>query len=443
MKPQNMLAVFAVVVLLSLITAGAARAAIVLNNAQLSASLVSQNPDPARTGQAVEFRVMVENLGGGQANNVTVELLPSYPFIALPSEDYAKSISVLQGFQQDSDAAIVKFNVLVDKDAPAGRSTATLKLTNGGIGISATQNLYVDITSKEFAQVIFIDKYIISPGEETNLTFTVNNVGNSPLRNLVFSWNDAESAILPIFSDDTKYVSYLDVGGSVDLEYKVAADVNAAPGLYLLDLSLKYDIANGTTSELETKAGIFIGGETDFDVTYAESSSGSTSLSVANTGNNPAYSVTVRIPQQDSVTVSGSTSSIVGNLDKGDYTIVSFQLSSSAQAALTFQGRPGNFTAAQRNVTGLNVEVDYTDTVGQRHTVEKTIALQASGLSNSTAGISGFRTQQANYTIPIIVIVVVAAAGGYLFYRRRRKKGKAVFHLRIPGLGRSSPAKGA
>jgi hypothetical protein len=340
--------------------------------------------------------------------------------------------------RKGADAAIVKYKVMVDKDASAGQNTIHLRHTSSNSGVFVTEGFDVDVTSKEFAQVIYIDKSIISPGNETSLTFTVNNIGNSPLRNLVFSWNDPQGAILPVFSDDTKYIKYLDVGGSVELQYKVAADVNANPGLYLLNLNLKFDIANGTTNQITTKAGIFVGGQTDFDVSYSESSSGQTSLSVANTGNNPAYSVTVRIPDQDGISVSGSSSSIIGNLDKGDYTIVSFQISalnfaaSSAQATGQYsQARAapsGNQTGTfQRNFTmnatpNLKVLVEYTDTVGDRYSVEKSVRLQSSSLTNSS--ITGFRRQQADYTVPIIIIVAVAAIGGYLFYRRRKKKAK-------------------
>ena len=56
------------------------------------------------------------------------------------------------------------------------------------------------------------------------------------------------------------------------------------------------------------------------------------SLSVANVGNNMAYAVKVSVPEQEGYRVSGSSSTIVGNLQKGDYTIASFNVT-SAQAS--------------------------------------------------------------------------------------------------------------
>lgn len=178
-----------------------------------------------------------------------------------------------------------------------------------------------------------VDMAELNLGEETKLKFTITNIGNSPLQNLVFSWNEEEGVILPVYSDNTKYIEYIDVGESIELEYTVVADVDADAGLYQLDLSCEFEDGNGGSGEiLNTTTGVFVGGETDFDVTFSESSAGQTSLSVANTGNNPAYSVTVRIPQQENFEVRGSTASIVGNLDEGDYTIVSFQVTPASSS---------------------------------------------------------------------------------------------------------------
>ena len=117
-------------------------------------------------------------------------------------------------------------------------------------------------------------------------------------------------------------------------------------------------------------AGLFVGGSTDFDVSFSESSQGQTSLSVANVGNNIAYAVKVSIPEQDGYKVSGSSSTIVGNLEKGDYTIASFNVESTqAQGgnAGTQSGSTkssvaaGNSTVASISGDPLKVQIGYTD----------------------------------------------------------------------------------
>ena len=403
-------------------------------SADVKVSLSSQNPDPAKAGEMVELRFIVENAGGQPTKDMRFELLVQYPFMEIPGEEYAKTISALKAYQQGADAITIKFKVRVDKDAIKG--TNQIKLKRGDVGSDSfvIESFGVDVTGSEYAQIIY-DKSILVPGEETPLKFTITNVGTSPLQNLVFSWNENKGVILPVYSDNTKYINYIDVGKSKDIEYTVVADVNADPGLYQLDLALKFETEGGS-QEMNTKAGIFVGGETDFDVTFSESSAGQTSLSVANTGNNPALSVTVRIPDQQSYSITGSTSSIIGNLDKGDYTIVSFQI---VQAG-TFTGNRtwrGNATQppAPSGDNNLKVLIDYTDTTGKRHTLEKSVPIQFRSSDLSSTQTTGFRQQSGLWSAYLIytLITIAAAAGIILYWKRnvlrsrfgrRLKKGK-------------------
>lgn len=402
---------------------GAADAAVSSpSSAYLNISLVSQNPDPARAGEMVELRFVIENTGGQATNDLQLELQPQYPFVEVPGEEYVKSVSALRAYQTGADAVPVKYKVRVDKDAIKGTNEISLKLSEEGSDVSVIKDFDVEVTGSENAQTIYLDKSLLTPGEETPIKFTITNTGSSPLQNLVFSWNEANGYILPVYSDNTKYVKYIDVGKSADLDYTVVADVNADPGLYKLDLTLTYENDQGVSKEMTMKMGIFIGGETDFDVTFSESSSGVTSLSVANTGNNPAMSVTVRVPSQQNYAVTGSTSSIIGNLDKGDYTIVSFQISSAGAFGSRMNRTAGQVTAPSQD-SNLKVLIDYTDTTGKRHTLEKSVPIQfRSSDSTATAAYGTFNSsrQQANVIVSYLpYIIVVAAIAGIVCYWKR------------------------
>jgi len=396
------------------------------STAVLNVSLANQDPDPAVAGEMLEMRFMAENMGSREANNIILELIPQYPFIAIPGEEYVRTINTLSAYQQGTDAIIIKYKVRVDKDAIKGTNQIGLRRSGGGSDLSLTNLYNIEVTGTEFAQIIYVDKAKLQPGNETPLKFTITNVGNSPLQNLVFSWNEEDGVILPVYSDNTKYIKSIDVGKSVELEYIVVADVNADQGLYQLDLNLKFEAQGGVSQELNTKAGIFVGGETDFDVTFSESSAGQTSLSVANTGNNPAMSVTVRIPNQPGFSVTGSMSSIVGNLDKGDYTIVSFQISQDMTGA-TDQSNPRQQPAGQyqrgnfSRESNLRVLIEYTDTTGLRHTLEKSVPIQfrSSDTTTATAGTyrQGLSAWALVYQIIAVAFVVVVVA---VCYRKRK-----------------------
>ena len=304
-----------------------------------------------------------------------------------------------------------------------------------------TYTIVFRIVGGAIIDVSDVDMAELKPGGETKLKFNITNVGNSPLQNLVFSWNEEKGVILPVYSDNTKYIEYIDAGESTELEYTVVADVNAEAGVYQLDLRFELEAGNGGLREINTTTGVFVSGETDFDVIFSDSSAGQTSLSVANTGNNPAYSVTVRIPEQDNFGVRGSTASIVGNLDKGDYTIVSFQVMSTSAsfggtgAANVSQQRPLSEgdrqelreSFSQRNASennNLKVLIEYTDATGIRRTVEKTVPIQLMTMSSDGSQLNTRMRQQEsiwkNPTFIVTIALVILIIGGFIIYKKKK-----------------------
>jgi hypothetical protein len=226
-------------------------------------------------------------------------------------------------------------------------------------------------------------------------------MGNSPLRDLTFYWENTDNIVLPVGSDNTKYIKYIEIGNSSNLEYQVIADTNAQPGLYKLDLHLSYqDSLSNQTKTINTIAGIYVGGGTDFDVAFSDNSNGQMSFSVANIGSNPANSVSIMIPEQNSWSVSGPNSVIIGNLNKGDYTVASFKLQ-SAISNMTSQNRAGRNNSSytqgrsfQRSTNSspdtLLMQIAYTDTMGVRTVVEKQVNLGSQN-SASAAGQTAFQ----------------------------------------------------
>ena len=184
---------------------------------------------------------------------------------------------------------------------------------------------------------------------------------------------------------------------------------------------------NQMNTTINTTAGVFVGGETDFDVSFSESDEGEISLSVANVGNNIAYSVKVSVPDQDNYKVSGSSSTIVGNLEKGDYTIASFDVTSTQSAGISSeQGAPGaakagaeggNLTAASVENNPLKVQIEYTDAKGERITVDKEVELEiTSGAMTSQTETAGNSGGISSY-LPYIAVIILA--GGAFVYRKK------------------------
>ncbi len=406
----------------------------------ITVSLINQDPDPASAGNIVELRIGVENNGGESAENVILELVPQYPFEMVPGESPVQEIGTIKPYLDSSDMKIVKFRLRVDRDANEGQYGLEIWEYEEGKRdkIRVEKTITIDVANRESAEIIYIDKVELVPGRQTNMKFTINNVGSAPLRDLTFSWENEDDVILPVGSDNTKYIKYLDVSEKTELSYEVIADSNAEPGLYKLLLSLKYDDSiTGVEKEIATIAGVYVGGETDFDVAFSESSMGEYSFTIANIGCNPAYSVSVIVPEQKNWKVSGSNSAIIGNLNKGDYTVASFSLqqsgppSSLEQDSKITDERKANYLSGNRTMPDdasntIEIEIAYTDTMGERKTVKNVVSINANSETDAmSARLS--RAGKVNPTQNAITTTHWIALGLGLIivvvlYRRHRKK---------------------
>ncbi|MFH0906434.1 MAG: COG1361 S-layer family protein [archaeon] len=421
---------------------------------QINAEIINQSPSPVRAGEIVEIQFGITNLGGVIAKDVVIQLEASYPFKEITGESLTKTIQSINPYQKNEYTQTISYKLLVDRDATDGTYEIKLNLLDS-TNVSKIFSFNIEVIGKEYAQIITINKANIDFGKEEDLVFKITNTGSSPLRNLVFSWKDASSVILPVYSDNTKYIKYLDVGESRDVSYKVMANTNSDPGLYLLNLKLEFENNDFNANIIETTAGIFVGGKTDFDVTFAESESGKISLSIANIGNNPAYSVNISVPTQENYKTTGSNSSIIGNLDKGDYTVVTFQISSTStsrsfsttstavsnlQTTNNTRQRPSmqlqntdqnnNFPKDQNSTVAKNnlkVNIEYTDSAGVRHLIEKSITLELNATATATTTLTTSRAVQSKNKINatniiIIVVILILLIAGFVFYKIKTKK---------------------
>ncbi len=422
-----------------------------IHSSAVQVNVTNQNPDNARPGEPLELTLSVQDIGDTDLEDVQVQLNPEYPFSKLSGEDLQKSISYLNARQEDDDAGVLKFKLMTDANASEGTYNLDIVTTyKSGSGsdeqIYATKKtVQVQVQGKEYAQVVTVSKADIDIAKEEPLEFIVTNTGSSPLKNLVFSWTDPKGVVLPVYSDNTKHIKYLVVGQSVKVDYTAMADISATPGLYTLDVNLSYEDSDSNSKNIQTTAGLFVGGATDFDVSFSESSAGATSFSVANVGNNIAYAVKVSIPDQDGYKVSGSSSTIVGNLEKGDYTIASFNVTNTQTGDENSGATPDtantnavgdNESSSSMNSNPLKVQIEYTDAKGERLTVDKEVKLdRTSNNMTSQGGAVGQRS--SGISSYLLYIVVIVMAGGVFAYRNKIQETIRVRKEKKSGISKS------
>jgi len=132
----------------------------------------------------------------------------------------------------------------------------------------------------------------------------------------------------------------------------------------------------------------------------------------------------------------------VGNLQKGDYTIASFNVTSIEGAGGKIRVPAGdsstekvsnaagnntiedNSTSTLKDNSPLKVLIEYTDTKGERIAVTKEVTIQMSTFAEAgkeeRPGVRG-----NNSAMPYLLVLLIAGAGILMFLRRKKGRKKA------------------
>jgi hypothetical protein len=299
-------------------------------------------------------------------------------------------------------------------------------------------NVIINVQSPSDLELTSISPSSLRPGEKTNMTFTVANKGSSSISNIVFTWTSSDNTILPLGSDNRVIIPLISADSYYDIQTEVSVSPTVTAGVYPLSILIQYTDKSGMSQSISSTAGIEIGGGTDFDVSIQDSTASSTTLAITNIGASTAYSVIVSIPQQENFRVTGTSSNVVGNLNAGDYTLASFQVTQVGGFQITPTRNATNVsTSQQRN---LIVEISYTDTLGVRRIIQKEVSLnQVGSITNTTFGGTRTRTTQGSQSqisggngllyigIGIVGIVVIVA---FLKFRKKIKIPKSGLKLK-------------
>jgi hypothetical protein len=319
------------------------------------------------------------------------------------SLDGGETCSVIYEFKIPSSAAPGLYQVLFEiKGGSSIRQTAVIQVQDPTV---------VDITS--------VDPTEISIGQATTILFNISNNGGVGLQNLLFTWKDPNSLILPVGADNRITIPSIGASNYTEVLVTLIASSGISPGVYPLTILIQYYDDTGEMQIINSTVGLQISGKTSFDIVLQTSTSSTTTFAVVNTGANTASSVVVSIPQQPSYSTTGTSQTSIGNLDAGDYTLASFSLTATTSNTTrngTMQfpsfNRTGtnappsgrNFTGGQnmfrnqsffsRSGNALIVQIAYTDVFGVRQIVQKQVNLSSGTMSgfssrSTTQGTSG------------------------------------------------------
>ncbi|VVB96629.1 NPCBM-associated, NEW3 domain of alpha-galactosidase [uncultured archaeon] len=367
-----------------------------------SNSIVTENA-PVNPGDTIYVYVPIMNTGFGPSlNDVSARLEPadnaSASAVTILEDTYS-----LGNIDNWGDQQTAKFKIHINPDATEGDYYFNVYITYTGQQVSSNipapvitselKNQILTVKGKPVVVLFNSTLGIVEPMSITSETLRFKNTGTGTLRNAVAEIDLTGGSMKSSFSilgAGTRFsLGDLKPGDEADITFNMVVDITATPGVYNLPVNI-----TGLDYSSDTFAGLVVAGTTNFELSYQETL-GSFSLNVANVGINPASAVTVSLPNQKNFTAVGSSSSVLGSLNPGDYTSAIFQITKNPGAGNT-----------------LNIVIQYTDTSGMRHAITKNLTVQLSTGAQAGAG----RRSTLYTTLPVIAIIALLV----LYWQRRR-----------------------
>ncbi len=373
---------------------------IVVIDAQESGLQVTFSTNPTIVAPGTKGIIELNLKSIGIASNIEITAI-SQSWVIVQKGDWDLSVGYLEGGTSYS----VLFEFSVSSTASSGLYLVNFEVFYSE-GNTIFQNAVVKVEDSNVLDLISVTPSSIVVGESTTLVFNISNNRGSDIYNVLFNWEDPNDLILPIGSDNRITISSIAAENYTEVPIVVMASSGISPGVYPITVTMEFYDQTGTKQIVSSTVGLQISGATTFDVILQTSSSTSTTFAIVNTGANTASSVVVSIPQQQGYSTTGTSSSSLGNLDAGDYTLTSFQLSSTISNITnqfptfnrTGMGNPPQNTnfSIDRNMfmnqssgapTGnqLILQISYTDLFGVRQTIQKQVDLNSGSVSGFTS----------------------------------------------------------
>ncbi|MFO8016890.1 MAG: hypothetical protein R6U32_07360 [Candidatus Woesearchaeota archaeon] len=377
----------------------------------LNVELVNQDPDPAETGQYVELRFRVENLGMVNAEYVKVELLPLYPFSLHPDEDAVRDIGTITPYFRQDKAFVVKYKLRVDEGALDGENPVRMRLRTGKSSwVTKEFDIDVNVTevNLQIGSLRTDPAKLVSDTDEAELSVELQNVGESDAENVIAEISLPDGMEPSYAYSDRSNMGTINGESSDTAEFYVDIEEGLQGGIKKANLSISYkrsDDRNNEYKNITIPLEIPMHDRPVFRITDVEKSRAVQGrevdmiLTVENTGAEEAESVSLKAFKESSQPFEfDEKSDFIGNLKPGE----------KGQAALSFTVEDD---APEKSYI-LEMEIRYID--------DEEVLLQNRDVKITVKSDSGLDA------IFIFLGAAVLILLGLYLWERKRKERKAV-----------------
>jgi len=363
------------------------------------------DPYPAEPGSYIDLLVRAQYLGTvNSAEEVFCGVSPAFPFTTEPGDVSVINVGTLAPYEE----VTLKYRVRIDANALQGENE--LKF---GCRFKGFDWAYTDLPVFVQAQdaIISIENIIsspseFSPGQSGTVKIIIKNIGPVLLKDISVKLDLSSETLpfAPIGSTTEKRINSLNSGQSLDVEFSVVSDPNAAVGIYKLPIELRYrDSLNKnyskdalTSLSIRTLPEVFIVHE-QIDI-IRNGTKNSVTASIVNRGLSKIKFMTATLGDSESgdYVILSPPSVYVGDINSDDSETAQFDL----------------FINTTKQSILIPLSVEFKDESGNNYTVSEMISIRV--FTEEEAVRYGF--ENAVTTDPLL-LGVIAIIGIYVLYR--------------------------
>ena len=358
------------------------------------------NPVNVRYGEDFKLFVKLRNEGHAHAYNVQVAFT-SADFIPLKNGGVVIVGDLSAGNSVDLEQSLTAATFLfgktfapvdmnlsyADENGAAFTEKFTLNIAVAGGGfISAATSTPTGVKSSQLVITSYASSIDpLQPGEQFNLTMTVQNTGNIPAQRVTMivgggSGGGSSSGtpqpggvsggsgeftnFAPVGASNVQTLGDLPAGGMIQASQSLIVNVSTNPGAYPMKVTFSYINDNNEVINDEQVITLLVYSLPNVDVSFYRppdpffvGQPGALPLQVANIGKRLAVLGTMKVTSQDGFIENGT--SLIGSLDQGGY----FTLDSV-------------FVPEQAGTMTLDITIDYTDDFNQPRTLTRTLEVE-------------------------------------------------------------------
>ena len=199
------------------------------NSSIISGYYVNQDPDPAEPGGYVDLRWRIENMGEEEAENLTIEILPKYPFTLDEGQSAKKHYGSLYPGQIGEDGIILHYKLKIDEEAVEGEYDVKLRYKYNNNGWITSDDFKVRIRPHDAilsVKDVRIDPEEFAPGEKGKVILVLENNAGVLLKNIQTKLDLTEKPFTPVGSTNEKIINLLPNGEEKSLIFDLVSDAN-------------------------------------------------------------------------------------------------------------------------------------------------------------------------------------------------------------------------